>query len=136
MRAVVDTNVLVSGLMGAAGPPGQVVVAVATGRLRLVVCEEILAEYHAVLPRPHLRLHPDRVVELLRLIAQTADWVPSLPYTGTPPLPDPSDWPFLAAARLAGCPVITGNMKHFPDGVGVQVVTARAWMDGGVGRSG
>lgn len=130
MRAVVDTNVLVSGLMTETGPPSQVVAAVVTGRLRLVLCQDILAEYHAVLPRPHLRLRLDRVAELLRLIALTADWVPVTPYAGTPPLPDPSDWPFISAAQLSGCAVITGNLKHFPEGVGVRVMTARGWVEG------
>lgn len=129
MRAVVDTNVLVSGLMTESGPPSRVVAAVVTGRLRLVLCRDILAEYNAVLPRPHLRLRLDRVAELLRLIELTADWVQVPPYAGMPPLPDPSDWPFLAAARLGGCAVITGNLKHFPYGVGVTVMTAREWVE-------
>jgi predicted nucleic acid-binding protein len=130
MRAVVDTNVLVSGLMAAASPPGRVVAAVVNGVLRLQLCEDILAEYSAVLPRPQLRLPPDRVAELLKLIAQTADWVPVPAYAGTPPLPDPSDWPFMACALAAGCPVVTGNLKHFPAGCGVRVMTAREWVEG------
>lgn len=129
MRAVVDTNVLVSGLMAVASPPGRVVAAVVNGVLRLQLCDDILAEYRAVLPRPQLRLPHDRVAELLKLIAQTADWVPVLPYAGTPPLPDPSDWPFMACALAADCPVVTGNLKHFPAGCGVRVMTARAWVE-------
>ena len=129
MRAVVDTNVLVSGLMGTGSPTSRVVAGIATGQLRLVLCEDILAEYRAVLPRPHLRLRPDRVAELLTLVSQTADWVAAPPYPGLPPLPDPSDWPFIACALAADCPVITGNVKHFPAGVGVRVMTARGWVE-------
>lgn len=137
MRAVVDTNVLVSGLMGAPGrnqsPPWQVVLAITSDRIRPVVCTAILAEYRAVLSRPQLRIQPERANELLQLIELTADWVPVPAFTGTPALPDPADWPFFAAAQLAACPVITGNVRHFPAGLGVRVMTAREWVGSGGG---
>lgn len=130
MRAVVDTNILVSGLLSGSGPPAQVLAAITGGRLRPVVCEAILAEYAAVLPRPRLRIHPGRLQALLELIRLTADWVAIPPHTGHPPLPDLKDWPFVAAAQVAACPVITGNLKHFPPGLGVEVMTAREWVAG------
>ena len=129
MRAVVDTNVLVSGLLGAASPPWNVVMAIAEARIRLVVCADITAEYRDVLARPRLRIRPDRAAELLKLIEQTADWVSVPGFTGQPPLPDPGDWAFFAAARVAACPLITGNVRHFPAGLGVQVMTAREWVE-------
>lgn len=127
MRAVVDTNILVSGLLGASSPPWQVVMAIATDRIRPVVCAEIVAEYRDVLARPWLRIRPDCAAELLKLIEQTADWVAVPAFTGLPPLPDPDDWAFLAAARVAACPLITGNVRHFPADMGVRVMTAREW---------
>lgn len=130
MRAVVDTNILVSGLMRADGPPGQVLGAVANGRLRPLLCDEILAEYRAVLPRPALRIDPSRVAELLALLELTADWVQVPAYPGTPPLPDQDDWPFIAAAKAADCPLITGNLKHFPARLGLRLLTAREWVTG------
>lgn len=129
MRAVVDTNVLVSGLMGSIGPPWQVVMAMAAGQIRPVVCAGIVAEYHDVLPRPRLRLRPERAAELLTLIEQTAEWVTVPAFAGLPPLPDPDDWPFFAAARVAACPLITGNLRHFPAALGVRVMSAREWVD-------
>ena len=133
MRAVVDTNVLVSGLMGNDGPPHQVVVAITTGQIRPVVCADIVAEYRDVLPRPRLRLRPDRAAELLVLIEQTAEWVTVPANACQPPLPDPDDWPFLAAAQVAACPLITGNVRHFPARLGVRVMTAREWVEGTTG---
>lgn len=130
MRAVVDTNVLVSGLMGKDGPPRQVVVAITAGQIRPVVCADIVAEYRDVLPRPRLRIRPDRAAELLALIGQTAEWVTVPAFAGQPPLPDPDDWPFLAAAQVAACPLITGNVRHFPARLGVRVMTAREWVEG------
>ena len=119
---------LVSGLLGTGSPPWQVVAAIATDRIRPVVCAEIIAEYRDVLARPRLRIRPDRAAELLKLIAQTADWVSVPAFTGVPPLPDPDDWPFFAAAQVAACPLITWNLRHFPTDRGVQVMTVREWV--------
>jgi hypothetical protein len=49
------------------------------------------------------------------------------PYLSALKLPDPGDWPFIATALAADCPVITGNARHFPKRLGVEVMTARAW---------
>ena len=38
------------------------------------------------------------------------------------------DWPFIATALAGNCPVITGNARHFPQRVDVQVMTAREWV--------
>lgn len=75
MRAVVDTNVLVSGLLSPSGPPAKVLAAIAVGSLRLVVCAQIVAEYRAVLARPRLRIRPSQAASLVQLLEQTADWV-------------------------------------------------------------
>ncbi len=65
MRIVLDTNVLVSGLLSATGPPGWIVEAVLTGDLDLAIDMAIREEYEEVLKRPGIRLscgpepHPD-----------------------------------------------------------------------------
>lgn len=128
MRAVVDTNILVSGLLRADGPPGAVVRGIVAQAIVPVVCEAIVAEYRAVLPRRRLRLRAGDIAELLALIEAQALWVKMPPYEGHPPLPDPSDWPFIACALAADCPVITGNARDFPPGLGVRVMTAREWV--------
>ncbi len=130
MRAVVDTNILVSGLLNLGGSAGQVVEDIVTGRLRAVPTRAVLDKYRAVLPSPHLRIRADPASAQLDLIALTADWVPVSAYAGTPPLPDPDDWPFVAATLVAGCPVITGNVKHFALAAGVRVMAAREWVEG------
>lgn len=117
-----------SGLLGTSSPPWQVVTAIAAGQIRPVVCAEIMVEYHAVLARPRLRILPDRATELLTLIELTADWVTVPAFAGLPPLPDPDGWAFFAAARVAACPLITGNLRHFPSDLGVRIVTAREWV--------
>lgn len=128
MRAVVDTNILVSGLLRADNPPGRVLIDIGAGRLTPVVCTATLAEYRRVLPRKRLRIRSELVEELLNLIELTADWVAVPEYTGTPILPDASDWPFIGCAQVADCPVITGNARHFPDRLGIKVMSAREWL--------
>lgn len=125
MRAVVDTNILVSGLLRPDGPPAAVVRQIAAQAIELVVCDAIVAEYRAVLARRRLRLRTVDVEELMALIEAQALWVEARPYDGQPALPDPSDWPFIACALATACPVITGNARDFPAGLGVRVMTAR-----------
>lgn len=127
--AVVDINILVSGLMAAGSPPAQVLAAIGTRVITPVVCTAVMAEYRRVLPRPRLRLPAADVLAALTMMEGFADWVDVPPCSGTLALPDAADWPFVACALATGCPVITGNVKHFPDGVGVRVMTARGWVE-------
>jgi putative PIN family toxin of toxin-antitoxin system len=129
MRAVVDTNIFVSGLLRPDGPPGAVVLAIAERRLTPVVCQAAMVEYGEVLRRRAFRFAAADVDALLAVTAELAIWVEVPAYTGAPDLPDPADWPFLACALAAQCPVITGNVKHFPGRLGVVVMTAREWVD-------
>jgi putative PIN family toxin of toxin-antitoxin system len=128
--AVVDTNVLVSALLRPAGPPGAVTRAIVQGRLMPVVCTDILDEYAEVLSRPHFPFDKQDASELVTLIGQQALWIEITSYPDQLALPDPSDWPFVAAALAPDCPVITGNARHFPKRTGVRVVSAREWVSG------
>ena len=128
-RAVVDTNILVSALLTPGGPPGAVAQAIRHGRLQPMVCAEIIEEYVDVLHRPRLALPPHDVDELIALLGAQALWVRITPYLPELKLPDPGDWPFIATALAGECPVITGNAKHFPKRVGVDVMTAREWLE-------
>jgi predicted nucleic acid-binding protein len=129
MHAVVDNNVLVSALLHPHSVPAAAVRSIARQHLEPVVCAAIMAEYRAVLPRPRLRLRAADVGELLALIEAQALWVDVAPYAGQPPLPDAADWPFVACALALGCPVVTGNPRHFPARLGLRVMTARQWVE-------
>lgn len=128
MHAVVDTNILVSALLHPDSLPAAVLRQISKLTLEPVVCREIMAEYRSVLPRRRLRLRPDDIDDLLSLLTAQALWVDVPAYDGSPPLPDPTDWPFIACALAADCPVVTGNAKHFPTRLGVRVMTAREWV--------
>ena len=52
MRVVVDTNVIVSGILNPHGPPGRVVDALLSGNNSALHDDRILSEYREVLLRP------------------------------------------------------------------------------------
>jgi len=52
MRIVLDTNVLISGLISPGGPPAKIVDLWAQGAVQVVVSPAILTEYFGVLLRP------------------------------------------------------------------------------------
>lgn len=52
VRAVIDTNVIFSGIISTRGAPGEIVDRWITGRICLVVTEDILAEYRRIFGRP------------------------------------------------------------------------------------
>lgn len=60
MRVVLDTNILVSGLITQTGPPAQILNALRDGRLVAVMSEATLAELAAVLRRPSLQRYVSR----------------------------------------------------------------------------
>jgi putative PIN family toxin of toxin-antitoxin system len=113
MRVVLDTNVLVSGLLSPYGAPGALVQLVAIGDLQLCYDARILAEYREVLLRPVFPFTQTQVEALLDQIKAGGLVVAARPLPG--PLPDPDDEVFLAVA-LAGAVqhLVTGNTRHYP----------------------
>jgi putative PIN family toxin of toxin-antitoxin system len=125
MRVVLDTNVLVSGILSAAGPPARIVEAVFAGAVEPVYDPQIFAEYEDVLGRAEFGLSPALVGQLLSALDAFGMEIIALPWSLD--LPDPDDAPFLAAAAAATCPLVTGNLRHFPTRArrGVAVWTPR-----------
>jgi len=126
MRIVLDTNVLVAGLLSAAGPPAWIVEAVLNGDLDLALNMAIRQEYAEVLRRPEFRFPPPQVETLLSVIDRFGLWVPAVPPWPVA-LPDPDDEPFLGVAGSTGSVLVTGNLRHFPapSRRGVTVLTPR-----------
>ena len=130
MRVVVDTNVLVSGLLSPFGPPGVIVSLTAAGRLSLCYDARILAEYADVLHRPAFPFDGDAVTALTSQIK--AGGVLASPVPLPTRLPDAADEPFLEVAVAARAEyLVTGNSAHFPREcrAGVRVVSPREFID-------
>jgi putative PIN family toxin of toxin-antitoxin system len=113
MNIVLDTNVLVAGLLSPFGPCGQIVRMVSSGELTLSFDARILTEYEEVLDRPKFKFEKDKVASFLDHIEQRGFMTASSPLSRS--LPDIDDDPFLevAIAAQASC-IVTGNRMHFP----------------------
>jgi len=109
---VLDTNVVVAGLLSPHGPSARVLNAVLDGRVTLVYDARILAEYRDVLRRPRLKLPAPLVEAFLRgLGGQRLVTPPDLDVRA----PDPDDVVFIAAAlSVPDRTIVTGNLAHFP----------------------
>ncbi len=128
-RVVLDTNVLVSGLLTRRGNCAMILGLVGDEILHPCLDERILCEYEAVLLRPHLRIDRDDVTAVLALLRSNGEMVVALPLPVT--LPDPDDRPWLEVAATAKAPLISGNLRHFPSRCrsGVTVVTPREFLE-------
>jgi len=127
---VLDTNVLVSGILNPHGPPGRIVDLLRTGKLRLAVDDRILSEHADVLHRPRLAPYfagsdVEHILEYLRGNSERV--IATARIAG---LPDPHDAPFLETAKAAGTLLVTGHIKHFParKRAGVTVETPAEFM--------
>lgn len=131
MRLVLDTNVLVSGILNPIGAPARVLSVVTGGWVQLLFDGRIISEYREVLRRRRLGLDSRTVDELLSLLELTGERVLAPPLSER--VPDPGDLPFIEVA-LAGQAdtLVTGNKKHF---LGVEalanlpVQTPREFLD-------
>jgi len=113
MKIVLDTNVLVSGLLTPFGISGEIVRMVSAGLLILLYDSRILLEYQEVLYRPKFQFNKEHIDLLLDYIKKNGQVIPSRPLKER--LPDPDDEPFLEVAigGEAEC-LVTGNKVHYP----------------------
>ncbi len=128
---VLDTNVVISGLLSPNGPPGRLIDALLARRLVIAYDDRILHEYREVLERAKFRFDAERVRTFLRVMSFQVP-VNAFPVKGLK-ASDPDNAMFLeVAAASEGKTLVTANMKNFPPaGKGkVRVLTpAEAWAE-------
>lgn len=112
MRSVLDTNVLVSGLLSPHGPCAQIIELVIEGVVDACVAERLPDEYDRVLHRRRLAMPTHQVQDILDLLRRSALHVSARPLSAN--LPDPDDLPFVEVASVANAVLITGNKRHYP----------------------
>jgi len=112
LNAVIDTNVLVSGLLTAQGNPAQIIDSFCDRKFNLLYCSEILEEYHDVLFREKLGLEITSVEVLLDEVCRIG--LPVISVTSDIHLMDEDDRIFYDTAKSGGALLITGNVKHYP----------------------
>jgi len=130
MKVVLDTNVLVSGLLSPFQAPGEIVRMTSAGTLQICYDARIISEYEKVLARPKFGFDLVSVEALLDEIKASGFQAAGQPLAR--PLPDIHDEPFLQAAIAAKvvC-LITGNLKHYPPACrqGVEVLSSKNFLD-------
>lgn len=113
MNVVLDTNVLVAGLLSPFGPCGEIVRMVSSGEITLSFDARIMTEYEEVLVRPKFKFEKDKISALLDHVEHRGLLVAASPLSQS--LPDTDDEPFLEVAIAAHVEcLITGNQVHFP----------------------
>jgi putative PIN family toxin of toxin-antitoxin system len=130
LKIVLDTNVLVSGILSPNGPPAAVLRALLTERVTLCFDERIVSEYRDVLTRTRFAFDRELVEELIGFLESAGSPTLATPLAVT--LPDPWDQMFVevAVSSNADC-LVTGNLRHFPETAraGVRVVSPREFLD-------
>ena len=113
-RAVLDTNVVVSGLISPKGPPAAILRALRSKRFILVSSPPINEEIIEVLNRPYIRDRyglGDRIFDVSFILWELAELVIDLPDVRVSS--DPDDDKFLATADTGRADyLVTGDVGH------------------------
>jgi putative PIN family toxin of toxin-antitoxin system len=131
MKIVLDTNIVVSGLLNSQGNPAQVLTLALAGAVQACHDTRILTEYAEVLARPRFKFDPKRVREVLNKIGTDGLAVNASEHSSLD-LPDVDDEPFLAVALAASADfLVTGNLADYPPNKrrGCAVVSPAAFME-------
>ena len=135
IRAVIDTNLFISGLFAKTGYTYQLQELWVAGVFELAVSEKILIELKNTLLKPairrKLRIRKDEEFQLIDLIREKAIVVTQDLYKTDKIKTDPSDNKFLACALEAKADyIVSGDnhlleLKHYH---GIQIVDVRAFI--------
>ena len=113
LRVVLDTNVLVSGLLTPLGPSARLIDLAQRREIRLLYDDRMFQEYAQVLRRPHFGFSPSAIDILLEFLEVDGEHIVARPLHSMGV--DPSDHPFLETAISGEADLlVTGNRKHFP----------------------
>lgn len=113
MKIVLDTNVLVSGLLKPYSSSGTVVRLVAEGAIQVVYDIRILNEYREVLLREKFNFDKEDAEYFLSQLEAGGLLITAKPTRVH--LPDHDDEPFLeVAGTIEELPIVTDNRRHFP----------------------
>ena len=128
MNIVLDTNVLVSGIINPDGFPAKLLNMVINGKLTINADARILLEYDRVLKSPKFSFPKEDVEFLLNFLYRKSR--PVTPNPVTIPIIDLSDLPFIEISLQEDIPLITGNKKHFENIKNLKLYSPREFLEG------
>jgi uncharacterized protein len=134
VRALLDSNVLISAAIRLAGPPGRIITALLTQAFELILSPGIIEEVETALALPKVRKYlrePDEALRWLADIIAIADLVQETgDVTGICRAPD-DDAVLAAAAEGRAATIVSGDDDLLALGEydGIAIVTPREFLD-------
>lgn len=129
MRIVLDTNILVSGIINKNTPPGQLLESVKNKTLTLIISLAQLEELQRVLNYPRLQRlivkeNSDALLDTINSVAEIIETIPIVEIS-----PDPDDNFIIAAAITSNADlIVSGDKRHMislHSVEGIPILTAR-----------
>lgn len=130
MRAILDTNVLISGIFFS-GTPYEILAAWHDRKIELIISPEILKEYRRVGEEMEIKFPGIEIAPFLELLAIEASMVVAMPLTESV-CTDSDDDKFLACAVASKARVICSGDKALLKTTGyqgIEVLTPRSFAD-------
>lgn len=130
-RLVVDTNIIVSGLISTGTNPSKIIDAIKKKKFFLLISDEVVSEYLRVLEYPHIRKYKkitdETISHLTALFINEGERVEIL--NEITASPDPDDDKFLSLAVEGKADYIItgdkGDLLSFKEISGIPIITAR-----------
>ena len=135
MIIVLDTNVLISGILKPYSKAATILRLVTDGAIRLAYDLRVLSEYRDVLKRSKFNFAQENVEGFLEQIEEEGLLASVKPLKFH--LPDPDDEPFLEVALSGGVKaIVTGNKRHFPkkEYEGVRILSPAEFLEAVKGK--
>ena len=113
MKVVLDTNVVVSGLLSPSGPPASILNLVVNSRIQLLYDNRILHEYIEVLHREKFGFASDSINVLVSFFVSEGEFIAADPVATR--FKDDDDRVFCEVLKSGQADfLISGNLAHFP----------------------
>jgi len=135
VKAILDTNVLISGIFFS-GIPYEILAAWRDRKIELIISPEILEEYRRVGEEMEIRFPGVEIAPFLELLAIEATMVSAMPLTDSV-CTDPDDDKFLACAVASNAKVICSGDKALLKTTGyrgIEVLAPRSFADRFLGK--
>jgi putative PIN family toxin of toxin-antitoxin system len=131
VRAVLDPNVTISGVLSSTGAPADVLRSLAAGELELVVSEALLDELERALAYPKLRRHvaESYAADLVRWVAGSATVVVDPEVDSPVRSRDPDDDYLIALASTHRAALVSGDKHLLALQEEIPVFSPRAFLD-------
>jgi len=112
IKAVIDTNILVSALLSPSGSPARVLDQVLNGNVTMCYDSRMIAEYQEVLMRTKFGFDKKADRQVIDFIFHSGISIVPVPMLDA--FGDEDDKMFYEVAKTAKAYLVTGNSKHFP----------------------